>query len=425
MSKLTAAKRVAIGDYNYPLPEERIAKHPLADRSACKLLVPGKSGCADYLFSDLPRLLPSDALLVRNTSKVIKARIFAEKPSGAVIELFCLSPVAPSSYDRALAATDQTTWKCLIGNAKRWKDASQVLTKSLLLPDGTRVTLQMEHAGEGGLIRFSWDNPSITFGSILELIGELPIPPYLKRATEQSDLTDYQTVYASLEGSVAAPTAGLHFTDELLQEITAKGVEICDVCLHVGAGTFLPVKSEEIGAHEMHRELCSVTCNTLQTLLRYMGRIVAVGTTSVRATESLYHLARALYEGQISADELRHVPEIGQWQPYESEDPAPEASIVLTHLLETMQHLGIDEVHFMSGLLIVPGYEWRIINALITNFHQPKSTLLLMIAALIGPRWREVYRHALDNEYRFLSYGDASLLVGDSFHSTEKTPLSE
>lgn len=409
MSKLTSVQHVAISDYNYSLPEERIAKHPLEDRSACKLLFLKEHTIEDYHFSDLPQLLSGEALLVRNTSKVIKARIFAEKPSGATIELFCLSPLEPASFDRALASTDETTWKCLIGNAKRWKDPEQLLTKSITLADGSLVTLTMQRLAVDQ-VRFSWQGADVTFGTLLELVGELPIPPYLKRETEESDLKDYQTVYAALEGSVAAPTAGLHFTDQLLERITAKGVEIADICLHVGAGTFLPVKSEEIGAHEMHRELCSVSQKAIEAMLRKAGNIIAVGTTSVRTIESLYHLAAALYKGTLTSEELLGVPSVQQWQPYESEAAWPDTQVVLEHLLHTMQQMNIDDLHFFSGLLIAPGYEWHITDALITNFHQPKSTLLLMIAALVGDDWHRVYRHALDNGYRFLSYGDASLL---------------
>lgn len=406
------AERKFIEDYDYPLPEERIAKFPLLERSSCKLLCyyPREERFLDTDFHRISELLPSGALLIRNNSRVIRARIFMERATGAKIELFCLSPLCPTSFEQALASTGETTWHCLIGNAKKWKEGT--LEKPFVMPDGNSITLFAERSDSAPFeVTFRFDNSQYTFGQILETVGALPIPPYLRRESEVRDLTDYQTVYAIKEGSVAAPTAGLHFTESLLVEVKEKGITVADVTLHVGAGTFLPVKTAEIAEHVMHAEVCSVSRETIEVMLRQHGNIAVVGTTSVRTLESLYYLALNHIDEISSYNDTGHLPHVEQWEPYQDEsDSQPNGYDLLEKLLAVMQQRLLTSVSFTTSLFIVPGYQFHFCSLLITNFHQPKSTLLLMIAAFVGEGWREVYRHALDGGYRFLSYGDATLL---------------
>lgn len=400
-------QEIQIADYDYPLPDERIAKYPLADRSSSKLLRYQAGEIEEFTFRDLPRLLPKGAVLVRNNSKVIRARLLFHKDSGARIEIFCLDPAAPTSYELSLGERHRCSWHCLIGNAKRFKEGTQ-LTRLLHREGQGEVTLTAER-GEEGVIHFSWDNDAYTFGELLELMGILPIPPYLGRETEEQDLTTYQTVYAETEGSVAAPTAGLHFTPAVFEELRAQGTPVLDVTLHVGAGTFRPVKADHIGEHEMHAELISVSRSTLLALREHIGQIIAVGTTSVRTLESLYHLAIALRRQPDTPPTALHVK---QWLPYEEGvDEELTTEEALDTLLSYLDAQGEDTLVFPTSIIIAPSYRYRVIRGMVTNFHQPHSTLLLLIAALIGDDWHRVYDWALTHDFRFLSYGDSSLLL--------------
>ena len=400
-------QEIQIADYDYHLPDERIAKYPLADRSSSKLLRYQAGEIEEFTFRDLPRLLPEGAVLVRNNSKVIRARLLFHKDSGARIEIFCLDPAAPTSYELSLGERHRCSWHCLIGNAKRFKEGTQ-LTRLLHREGQGEVTLTAER-GEEGVIHFSWDNDAYTFGELLELMGILPIPPYLGRETEEQDLTTYQTVYAETEGSVAAPTAGLHFTPAVFEELRAQGTPVLDVTLHVGAGTFRPVKADHIGDHEMHAELISVSRSTLLALREHIGQIIAVGTTSVRTLESLYHLAIALRRQPDTPPTALHVE---QWLPYEEgADKELTTEEALDTLLSYLDAQGEDTLVFPTSIIIAPSYRYRVIRGMVTNFHQPHSTLLLLIAALIGDDWHRVYDWALTHDFRFLSYGDSSLLL--------------
>ena len=400
-------QEIQIADYDYPLPDERIAKYPLADRSSSKLLRYQAGEIEEFTFRDLPRLLPEGAVLVRNNSKVIRARLLFHKDSGARIEIFCLDPATPTSYELSLGERHRCSWHCLIGNAKRFKEGTQ-LTRLLHREGQGEVTLTAER-GEEGVIHFSWDNDAYTFGELLELMGILPIPPYLGRETEEQDLTTYQTVYAETEGSVAAPTAGLHFTPAVFEELRAQGTPVLDVTLHVGAGTFRPVKADHIGDHEMHAELISVSRSTLLALREHIGQIIAVGTTSVRTLESLYHLAIALRRQPDTPPTALHVE---QWLPYEEgTDEELTTEEAFDTLLSYLDARGEDTLVFPTSIIIAPSYRYRVIRGMVTNFHQPHSTLLLLIAALIGDDWHCVYDWALTHDFRFLSYGDSSLLL--------------
>lgn len=400
-------QEIQIADYDYPLPDERIAKYPLADRSSSKLLRYQAGEIEEFTFRDLPRLLPEGAVLVRNNSKVIRARLLFHKDSGARIEIFCLDPAAPTSYELSLGERHRCSWHCLIGNAKRFKEGTQ-LTRLLHREGQGEVTLTAER-GEEGIIHFSWDNDAYTFGELLELMGILPIPPYLGRETEEQDLTTYQTVYAETEGSVAAPTAGLHFTPAVFEELRTQGTPVLDITLHVGAGTFRPVKADHIGEHEMHAELISVSRSTLLALREHIGQIIAVGTTSVRTLESLYHLAIALRRQPDRPPTALHVE---QWLPYEEgTDEELTTEEALDTLLSYLDAQGEDTLVFPTSIIIAPSYRYRVIRGMVTNFHQPHSTLLLLIAALIGDDWHRVYDWALTHDFRFLSYGDSSLLL--------------
>ena len=400
-------QEIQIADYDYPLPDERIAKYPLPDRSSSKLLRYQAGEIEEFTFRDLPRLLPKGAVLVRNNSKVIRARLLFHKDSGARIEIFCLDPAVPTSYELSLGERHRCSWHCLIGNAKRFKEGTQ-LTRLLHREGQGEVTLTAER-GEEGVIHFSWDNDAYTFGELLELMGILPIPPYLGRETEEQDLTTYQTVYAETEGSVAAPTAGLHFTPAVFEELRAQGTPVLDVTLHVGAGTFRPVKADHIGDHEMHAELISVSRSTLLALREHIGQIIAVGTTSVRTLESLYHLAIALRRQPDTPPTALHVE---QWLPYkETADEELTTEEALDTLLSYLDAQGEDTLVFPTSIIIAPSYRYRVIRGMVTNFHQPHSTLLLLIAALIGDDWHRVYDWALTHDFRFLSYGDSSLLL--------------
>lgn len=395
---------VKIEDYNYPLPDERIAKYPLAERDASKLLRYEDGNVCEYIFKDIPSLLPSGSLMIFNDTKVVPARLHFQRETGAHIEIFCLEPIDPPEYNTAFAATERCRWKCVIGNAKRWKN--DIL--SLYNPDNNELISAMglkaslvERNGETGIVEFSWQDGN-PFSRVLELCGTVPIPPYLNRETETIDTERYQTLYAHIRGSVAAPTAGLHFTQAVLDGIAAKGIDCENVCLHVGAGTFLPVKSSDVADHPMHREPFVVTLELLKRIRANKGKLIAVGTTSVRTLESLYYVG-------VSCIEKGKPEDVGQWAPYEREySYSLEES--LDAIISYLEHNGLNELKVGTRIIIVPGFRFRLVDLLITNFHQPESTLILLISAFVGGDWKTIYDYALGHGFRFLSYGDSSLL---------------
>ena len=400
-------KHIRISDFNYDLPDERIAKFPLARRDASKLLVYRHGEITEDTFASLPGYLPHDAVMVFNNTKVIMARMIFHKSTGAAIEVFLLEPVAPADYQVMFLSCHQVEWCCLVGNLKKWKE--EPLERCVEV-NGKKVTLKACKMGEmrtGQRVRLEWDDDSVSFAEILDAAGELPIPPYLNRKSEESDKTTYQTVYSKIKGSVAAPTAGLHFTQEVLDEIDRCGIQRQEVTLHVGAGTFRPVKSEEIAGHEMHYEQFAVRRATIECLLRNVGKIVAVGTTSVRTLESLYYIGLQILEHRLDDhDDIR----VTQWEPYEHEATV-STEAALGAVLQRMDRTGEDVLHAATQIIIAPGYEYRLVGKLVTNFHQPQSTLLLLVSAFVKGDWRNIYDYALSHDFRFLSYGDSSLLI--------------
>ncbi len=408
---------LAILDFTYPLPPGRIAAEPLPNRAASRLLVSQGGSIEDKLFAELPAELPPGSLLVFNDTKVVRARLFCQKPTGAVVELFCLEPVAPhTALEPAMQQTGACIWRCLVGNGKRWKDGPVTLDFEALGQPATLVAHR--HAAEDGtaLVQFAWQPAALSFAEVLQAAGRLPLPPYLNRPDTPADAVRYQTVYAAHEGAVAAPTAGLHFTPEMLDRLRAQGFATAHVTLHVGAGTFQPVKAARMADHPMHTEPLVVTAALLRQLLAHRPRpIIAVGTTSLRTLESLYWLGAGLLQNPAAPAAEAPPLLVQQWQPYAPPPanspalPTPEAA--LQALLAHLDALGTDTLEARTCLLIAPGYEFRLVQGLVTNFHQPESTLLLLVAALIGPSWRSVYAHALAHNYRFLSYGDSSLLL--------------
>ncbi len=399
----TQAKLVKMADYSYSLPEEMIARYPLEKRDNSRMLVCREGIIEEDRFSNISEWLPAGSRLIFNNTKVIPARMIFKSESGARIEVLCLSPVEPVDYIRSLESRESSEWNCMVGNLKKWKD--RVLT--MTLPESNCVVVAEKtglSSSEGITVKFSWDRDR-SFADILEEAGHVPIPPYLNRDDEQSDHTNYQTVYSKFKGSVAAPTAGLHFTNETLDKLKSRGILRTDLTLHVGAGTFKPVKAEEIGEHKMHEEWFFISRKSLAELLE--GVIVAVGTTSARSLESLYILGCKALTGTLSGKGPFY---IGQWEGY-STDAAPSAEVSLKALENYMERNDIAELGVSTGIIIVPGYRFRIVKGLVTNFHQPGSTLLLLVAAFIGDDWRRVYDHCLTNGFRFLSYGDSSLLL--------------
>ncbi|MDE6192308.1 MAG: S-adenosylmethionine:tRNA ribosyltransferase-isomerase [Muribaculum sp.] len=397
---------IRIEDYDYPLPDERIAKHPLQERDKCKLLVRNPDGeLSTRVFDELPGLLPSRSLLIYNNTRVINARLRFRKPGGgATIEIFCLEPVTPVDYAVSFASTDSCSWLCFVGNSKRWKSGGLDMTLDI---DGMTVTLtatRESREGNASVINFSWDNSDVTFSQIISAAGEIPIPPYLNRDTEPSDSSDYQTVFSHIDGSVAAPTAGLHFTDAVLRDIDAAGMERRELTLHVGAGTFQPVKSDSIGEHDMHSEFIAVSRDLIMELAATDRPVIAVGTTSVRTLESLYHIGCLVSSGKWNG-------EVPQWYPYSADHPHLSRGEALSALTAWLDSTGSKTLLASTRIIIAPGYDFKIVNGIVTNFHQPKSTLLLLVSAFIGGDWRPMYDFALDGDYRFLSYGDASLLL--------------
>ena len=431
-------EEILIEEYNYPLPDERIAKYPLAERDQSKLLVYRDGQVSEDCFYNVGDYLPMGSLLIYNNTRVIQARLEFHKTTatqpyttstpplhntlGARIEVFCLEPLEPHDYQLALGSTDGCTWKCMIGNAKKWK--SGALSLPVVLPSGEEVTLFAEKGEQTGntfAVHFSWNSPlegewKGSFAEILDAVGELPIPPYLNRKTEESDKTTYQTVYSRIKGSVAAPTAGLHFTDKVLNGLRARGVQTAEVTLHVGAGTFQPVKVADANQHTMHTEIIAVPKATIQTIISNLGHIVAVGTTSMRTLESLYFLGIQLLHH--STQPLHHSTQllsVSQFEPYEKEytlSTREALQAIVDYLDSTKQ----DVLHAETQIMIKPGYLFRVVDQLITNFHQPKSTLLLLVSAFVEGDWHTIYDYALSHDFRFLSYGDSSILTRISKH---------
>ena len=415
---------IQISDYNYDLPEERIAKFPKSERDHSKLLIYNKGEVSEDLFFHLPQYLPKGALMVMNNTKVIQARLHFRKDTGALIEVFLLEPAVPADYEQMFQTSRSCSWLCLVGNQKKWKEGS--LSREIAI-NNEKVIIRATRKGEQGtsqLIEFQWSSVDTdvthSFAEILDVMGELPIPPYLNRETQESDKSTYQTVYSKIKGSVAAPTAGLHFTEKVLQELERCGIEREELTLHVGAGTFKPVKSDTIGQHEMHTEYIAVRRHTLERLIAHGGKAIAIGTTSVRTLESLYYMGlKVMQQPDISEDALH----VGQWEPYEMGNEGEmsheqEARKNDTGAVEALQALqnwmvrkGLSVLHSSTQIIIAPGYDYKIVRILVTNFHQPQSTLLLLVSAFVKGDWHKIYDYALSHDFRFLSYGDSSLII--------------
>lgn len=416
-------KHIHISDYNYDLPDSRIAKFPVSPRDTSKLLVYRHGEISDDIFYNLPKYLPQKSLMVFNNTKVIQARMHFRKETGALIEVFLMEPAAPTDYELMFQTRGECSWLCMVGNLKKWKEGSLVrnfdVAGSTINFKATmrRDIIDAKSGGTNYWVDFAWDNPQVSFAEILDAVGELPIPPYLNRETQDSDKTTYQTVYSKIKGSVAAPTAGLHFTDKVLAAIDAAGVRREELTLHVGAGTFKPVKSEEIDGHTMHTEYVCVRRDTLQTLLDYDCCAIAVGTTSVRTLESLYYMGVKLEANPDAAEEDLHVC---QWEPYEKADGTPvDGNLIdgitpqkaISNIIAWLDKNNLKTLHSSTQIIIAPGYEYKIVKVLVTNFHQPQSTLLLLVNAFLKGDWRNVYDYALSHDFRFLSYGDSSILI--------------
>ncbi len=406
---MTDTKKIRIADYNYPLPDDRIAKFPLPQRDSSKLLIYNKGVVSEDVFTSLTHYLPQGALMVFNNTKVIQARLHFKKSTGAQVEVFCLEPATPNDYVLNFQSTEHCDWYCMVGNLKRWKEGQ--LTRQVEVK-GKQVLLTAtrgEAHGTSHKVTFDWGDTDITFADILEAVGELPIPPYLNRATQESDKRTYQTVYSKIKGSVAAPTAGLHFTENVLKGIDEAGIDREELTLHVGAGTFKPVKSEEIEGHEMHSEYIVVRRQTIEKLIRHEGHAIAVGTTSVRTLESLYYIGCKLQTHPDATEDELHV---NQWEPYGPTQTNCLSTIdSLRNILEYLDRHNLPALHTSTQIIIAPGYEYHIVRMMVTNFHQPQSTLLLLVSAFVKGDWRKIYDYALSHGFRFLSYGDSSLLI--------------
>lgn len=400
-------KHICIKDYDYDLPDSRIAKFPVANRDHSKLLVYNKGTVSEDVFYNIKNYLPAGSLMIFNNTRVIQARIHFRKATGALIEVFLLEPACPSDYELMFQTNKKCSWLCLVGNLKKWKEGTLSRTFDV---KGKSVTLTVERKHEQGTsnwIDFSWDDADVTFADLIDNVGELPIPPYLNRDTEESDKETYQTVYSKIKGSVAAPTAGLHFTEKVLNDIDACGIEREELTLHVGAGTFKPVKSEDISGHTMHTEYISVRRSTLEKLVKHGANAIAVGTTSVRTLESLYYVGLRLANNPDATEEQLH---IDQWEPYEIEAIlTPTAA--LQNIIDYLDRNRMSVFHGSTQIIIAPGYKYKIVKMLVTNFHQPQSTLLLLVSAFVNGDWTKIYDYALNHDFRFLSYGDSSLLI--------------
>lgn len=409
---MTDPRTLSIKDFTYSLPEERIAKYPLAERDASKLLIYKDGIISEDIYSNIADRIPANSLLVFNDTKVVEARLLFQKPTGGVIEIFCLEPHEQyPDITTAMLQHEKVLWHCLIGGASKWKHG-QILEKKII-HHSKELLLHARYVGKAGdsfVIELSWNDPDLSFAEVLHLFGAIPLPPYIKRNVEASDAERYQTVYAHHDGSVAAPTAGLHFTRSIFKKLQEKNIDKDFVTLHVGAGTFKPVKSDTMQNHEMHAEHFTVSKSLIQSLLDHLDKkIVAVGTTSLRTLESLYWLGVK----QSIVDSRESIVEITQWEVYENNQQAISSKEALNNLIKWMDKKGFDKLTAKTKIMIAPGYQFKIVNGLVTNFHQPQSTLLLLVAAFIGDNWRRVYDYASDNNFRFLSYGDGTLLWRD------------
>ena len=395
-------EEIRISEYDYPLTDERIAKYPLAQRDHSKLLVYRNGQVSEDRFFNVGDYIEPESLLVYNNTRVIPARIVFHKDTGARIEVFCLEPLAPKDYQLSLSSTTGCTWKCMIGNLKKWK--SGILTNGVLHAE------RLATDGNTHTVHFSWDNPDMSFAQLLDSMGELPIPPYLNRPTEESDKTTYQTVYSRIKGSVAAPTAGLHFTDAVLDNLRSRGIRTTELTLHVGAGTFQPVKTEDANKHTMHTEIIAVPRQAIQDVKDNLGHIVAVGTTSMRTLESLYFIGEQLRNaGTTASKDAGSLIHVSQHEPYEKPHTLSTAD-ALQAILDFLTANNLSVLHAETQIMIRPGYTFHVVDQLITNFHQPKSTLLLLVSAFVGGDWHTIYDYALAHGFRFLSYGDSSIL---------------
>jgi len=398
---------IDINDYDYDLPSERIAQHPVNERDMSQLLIHKANKISKDVFRNIDNYLPSDSLLVFNNTQVIRARILFRKETGASIEVFCLEPLSPVEYELSFSSRGPVEWKCIIGNLKKWKNGIISTSFKYYGEDYNLTAEKLQPAGETWRIRFIWTCPAISFGEVIEAAGQIPLPPYITREVEKEDLARYQTVYSRIKGSVAAPTAGLHFTNSVFEKLGKKGIKSAEVTLHVGAGTFQPVKSRNISDHEMHCEHFFVSAETIKLLIDNQGRIIPTGTTSVRTLESLYWLGVKLIQNPSA---LKSELSLGQWEAY---NMVKNISVMesLEALLNFLTMAGLHYLQASTSIIIIPGYHFRMINGMITNFHQPKSTLLLLISAWTGDNWKKIYSYALENDFRFLSYGDCSLLL--------------
>lgn len=402
---MNSFKNIKISDFNYDLPESKIAKYPLPERDTSKLLVWRNGSVKETSFANCSEYLPDNAQLIFNNTRVIHARLFFWKETGSKIEIFCLEPVEPHDYQVAFQEKKQVVWKCFVGNSKKWK--SGILSREIEI-SGKKIILQAEKIAQFENtfhIKFSWDKP-LSFAEIIEHTGVLPIPPYLNRETDETDEETYQTIYAKIDGSVAAPTAGLHFTDSVLSDLKTKNISTKEITLHVGAGTFQPVKSETIDGHTMHSEVVIIPKNIIEAFIKHQGKTIAVGTTSVRSLESLYWLGLQIENNSFNPG----YSEVLQWEPYENEAKisSPKA---FQNIVDYLDETGQDVIQFSTQIIILPGYDFKVINGMFTNFHQPQSTLLLLIAAFLGNKWKKVYDYAIANNFRFLSYGDSNLYL--------------
>ncbi len=437
---------IYIADYNYPLPDERIAKYPLAERDSSKLLVYGptpdnvlrtatgspieqssspmkggekgqstkdnvQSSISEDRFYNVGEHILPEGLLIYNNTRVIQARLEFHKQSGARIEVFCLEPLEPRDYQLSLGSTKGCVWKCMVGNAKKWKGEEPLPGPPLKGRELNWRVYKEEVLGNTYAVRFEWDDETVSFAEILDAAGELPIPPYLNRKTEESDLKTYQTVYSRIKGSVAAPTAGLHFTERVLEDIRKRGIETDEVTLHVGAGTFLPVKTADANEHTMHTEIIAVPKSTIEHIIAKLGKIVAVGTTSMRTLESLYFIGRQFREIEKSTYRDIETIHVGQFEPYEQGGKEPSTKEALEAIVDYLTETGQETLHAETQIMIKPGYKFHVVDQLITNFHQPQSTLLLLVSAFVDGDWKRIYEYALGHEFRFLSYGDSSILT--------------
>lgn len=400
-------KHIHIKDYNYELPDERIAKYPVAQRDHSKLLIYNKGEISEDMFYNISKYLPAGSLMVFNNTRVIHARIHFKKSTGALIEVFLLEPARPSDYELMFQTRGACSWLCMVGNLKKWKEGQ--LSRKFNI-NGHEIVLSATRGkaqGTSHWIDFSWNDTEVTFTDILEAVGELPIPPYLNRESQESDNVTYQTVYSKVNGSVAAPTAGLHFTDNVLNAIDAHEIEREELTLHVGAGTFKPVKSEDISGHDMHTEYICVKRSTIENLIKHNASAIAVGTTSVRTLESLYYIGARLDKQPEAAESQLHIT---QWEPYDTH-PTIQPVDALQNIVDYLDRNGLNAIHCSTQIIIAPGYDYKIVKMLVTNFHQPQSTLLLLVSAFVHGDWKKIYDYALKHDFRFLSYGDSSLLI--------------